>query len=352
MKQLMLVAAVAAALPGLALADGTSVEIYGAIGVMTERVEARGATDASKDQSARLRVSDMSSRIGFRGREDLGDGLWAIWQIEQATRVDDAASAAWASRNSFVGLKGGFGTVRLGRYDMPYKEIGGDLDVMTTAQFSPINGTYSRFEQRAGNLVQYESPAFGGVKLRLAYQPDENKGTLNQQTLDGAVEYAAGGLNLAAAVERRDDVRAVIDSGAAAGDRSTGYKLTAQYATGAWYVGGGLERIESKPNAGAKLRQDGWMLAATYLVAPATRLMASYSSVGELDGKAAAADYKANQASLGATYDFSKRTRGYLFYTRIDNSAAQKLNFSFGSLAGVAAGADPTSFGVGLRHKF
>ena len=113
------------------------VQIYGFISAGVEHAKATGAAGnvADKDQyEGRMRIANENSRIGFKGSEDLGNGLKAHWQVEQAVNVDDnTATNSWASRNSFIGLAGGFGDVRLGRHDDAYKLAidGVGLNVMT-----------------------------------------------------------------------------------------------------------------------------------------------------------------------------------------------------------------------------
>lgn len=80
------------------------------------------------------KVSSNTSRLGLKGSEDLGDGLSAIWQIEQQVNIDDTTCAGGtgtlATRNSFGGLKSdSMGTVLLGRHDTPYKIATRKLDV-------------------------------------------------------------------------------------------------------------------------------------------------------------------------------------------------------------------------------
>src|SRR6185295_7772753 len=59
------------------------------------------------------------SRIGFKGAEDLGNGLKAIFELEYSLAVDQGTTAAtqWGNRHSYVGLTGNFGTVVGGRLD-------------------------------------------------------------------------------------------------------------------------------------------------------------------------------------------------------------------------------------------
>jgi predicted porin len=111
MKKLKLVAVLLAAAPLLSHADVT---VYGSI---------RGGVNVyktAKTNQTITGVDDYSSRIGFKGNEDLGNGLKAIWQVESGFALDGTgkatgtSSGTFANRMSFVGLEGGFGKIRLG----------------------------------------------------------------------------------------------------------------------------------------------------------------------------------------------------------------------------------------------
>ncbi|HSU76757.1 MAG TPA: porin, partial [Burkholderiales bacterium] len=90
----------------------------------------------------RIAVDTQNSYIGFRGERQLGrTGLKGIWQIEQAVNFD-TGDATWSNRNSFLGLSGGFGTVKLGNMDTIYKEYGQVEEIfgLTSGNFiSPSN---------------------------------------------------------------------------------------------------------------------------------------------------------------------------------------------------------------------
>ena len=106
------------------LADST---VYGVFNAALESVSATGASAGSaSDVRQTQRVTSNTSKIGFKGNEDLGNGLKALWQVEQEVSIDDggARKGAWAGCNSFVGLEGGFGKVLLGNHDSAYKMFG------------------------------------------------------------------------------------------------------------------------------------------------------------------------------------------------------------------------------------
>jgi predicted porin len=149
-----------------------------------------------------LALSSNTSSIGVKGSEDLGDGMKAIYKIEfgvdiankPTTNPDanapvlpaslgggtaDGQSAAKGGtlnrRDQFVGLKGGFGTVKLGTMSSNYKQMGGKVDPLyrtplegrgfLETQSSTLHGGAGIDRGRSTNTVQYTSPKMGGVSL-------------------------------------------------------------------------------------------------------------------------------------------------------------------------------------------
>src|SRR4030065_149657 len=105
MKKSLIALAVAGVVSAPAFAATANVDVYGRMHFAIEDTNVSG-TD--------LDIKTNSSRIGFKGAEDLGGGLKAIWQIEQqfdATSINDTAFGGSSLRNTFVGMSGGFGTV-------------------------------------------------------------------------------------------------------------------------------------------------------------------------------------------------------------------------------------------------
>ena len=108
------------------------------------------------------RVSSNSSRLGVRGTESLGGGLNAIFQIESSVSAD-AGGGTLAARETFVGLQGAWGTVKMGNFLAPYDDIHpifGNVPTLTTSILSTAavwaHGGYSKanggFDARARQL--------------------------------------------------------------------------------------------------------------------------------------------------------------------------------------------------------
>ncbi len=359
-RKMLAVALSAACISPLTLADAT---IYGTLNTSLESVKATGAANSANDVKSTSRVSSNTSKIGFKGNENLGNGLKAIWQVEQEVSIDDGGTrkGTWAGRNSFVGLDGSFGQVMLGNYDSAYKMVKYLVPLEDgVADFTGKDGIINRGSNRLKNSLQYRSPNFSGFSLGASYGTDESRVTLantertNAQIWALAAQYSANGLTVGGAFERRDDTGAV-----AGGSKTTNnqdfWKAVARYKFADTELGLGYEYENQDRVTGADQKQGAWMAAVTQRFGN-FGLGLAYASLGKRKGAGSGAvkdeDYKATQWALSGTYDLSKRTQAYAFYTRIDNKNAAKINFDSNGISGIAAGSNPTGFGVGLSHKF
>ncbi len=117
-----------------------------------------------------------ASRLGFKGSEDLGNGLKAIYQLELGVNLNDTNNNVVSNsdiityRNSFVGLAGGWGTFLVGRHDTPMKISTGKLDLFADTM-ADYNGTVGFRDLRADNVVAYISPSLSGFQLAAAIIP-------------------------------------------------------------------------------------------------------------------------------------------------------------------------------------
>ena len=214
MKKLPLVLALSAAAICTSANAQSTVTVYGRLYPFVLQESVSGATAAGTPvatlaatpggTSGTRSVKGMTagnSRLGFRGQEDLGSGLKAKFQIEGTVAVDDgnAAGFRW-NRETFVGLEGSFGSVRLGLIDTVHKEYGdtlGILGVSSATFMSSVNimrkvgfGTSnaSRFHERPANSIIYESPSFGGFEFGALVATAENP----TPTLGSGETYSLG----------------------------------------------------------------------------------------------------------------------------------------------------------------
>jgi predicted porin len=120
---------IALAVAGLASTGAfaqANVTVYGVADASFDVVRISG--DANNELGNTTRVSTNSSVLGFKGAENLGNGLTAVFQYESSVGFDNGG-ALGASRDSYVGLAGGFGTVVLGNLTGPTRALGSAVDV-------------------------------------------------------------------------------------------------------------------------------------------------------------------------------------------------------------------------------
>ncbi|WP_456093561.1 trimeric porin PorB [Neisseria sp.] len=170
-----LIALTLAALPVAAMADVT---LYGQIkaGVEVSKVKLGEQTAAKlgheKSSKTATEIADFGSRIGFKGHEHLGNNLNAIWQVEQNTSIA-GGDKEWASRESFIGLEGGFGKVRAGKLNSTVKDSSDNVDQWESSNGALNMSVFTRVDERAVS-VRYDSPVFSGFSASVQYTPRDN----------------------------------------------------------------------------------------------------------------------------------------------------------------------------------
>jgi len=236
MKKTLIAAAVAAAVAAPAASAG--VVIYGKIHASinysdidasflvpgdgtTEQPEFVTETGEFKGWT----VDSNTSRIGFKGSEDLGNGLKAIWKLENTIRITDTSkdtgsfghsgnNGHWGSaRNAYIGLAGDWGTFLYGRHDTPYKMgfYSTGIDMLGDSVID-VNRLYGIIEVRADDAIAYVSPNWNGLTLAAAIVPGEGyTNSVDGEVFDGIADnysisamYSNNGLKLAAGYEVMD----------------------------------------------------------------------------------------------------------------------------------------------------
>jgi predicted porin len=311
-----------------------------------------------------------SSRLGFRGVEDLGGGLKASFWLEAALGPDTGRGGAsfgngttgtnntnenalLFQRRSTVSLQNQWGEVRLGRdytatywnwsvFD-PFGQVGVGRTGNLGLGFASLNalapgGSYGT-SVRANNMVGYFLPngAFG-PGLYGQVQVSAGEAAPGNKFYGGRIGYAAGPYNVAAAYGRSDVTASgsvTMDNWNIAGSWNfDAVKLSAFY--GSIELDGGTRDAD----------QDNWFVGAAVPLGQ-WNLKASYAQVkrgGSLSGQ------KANQIAVGADYNLSKRTALYATYSAIDNTSAA---FTVLATASALTNGNNSSGGqIGVRHSF
>ena len=172
MKKSLVALAVAAAVPAFAQAQ-TSIQLTGSVDVAVESLN----KDANSSGKSDLQINDgiwSGSKVGIVGSEELGNGLKAIFNLEYEANADNGrladSSRFWSE--SWVGLNGGFGTVKLGRQDSPIKGAIESGDVTGQSWYYSSDGL-AGIVDKVDNSISYATPSMGGLTLAVAYASGE-----------------------------------------------------------------------------------------------------------------------------------------------------------------------------------
>jgi len=389
MQKKIIALAVAGLVSGAAFAQ-TNVTVYGVVDAYAVSGSAKGAT---KDSFDGINAGGLSgSRLGFKGTEDLGNGLKGVFVFEfgtldtTANAATNAATQATVSngmdtwRQSYVGLTGGFGTAVAGRLQNPGYDFAAKYDAHGASIFSPVgqlsdNAGLSITARgalgRLDNAIAYISPSFSGVTVKAAYAFGEQVEGQTQISTAGAVsatevseaqsvwalaaDYDAGPLSVGFVYHDLNDIGGTLQGGAAT-DRSE-WGLGAKYNFGMVTPFVSYQHSKTEVTGGVWTKDKLWNIGARVTVGAAGSVGIAYGNLKETVS-AGTSDLKATSWGLDYQHSLSKRTTAYVGYSRISNDAnmAYELKNLKGSAAGatVAADVDQTSsqIAVGVRHSF
>lgn len=347
-KKLIALAVAGACVAPAAMAQTANpVTLYGRVYVNFESVEA-DSNSAGAGLVRRNRVEDRVSLFGIRGTEDLGGGLKAFFQLETPFRPDSNVTT-FASRNSGVGLQGGFGSFLLGRWDTPMKQaLASPIDPFGDIGLGDVTTAFLRsgtFSQRATDTVQWWSPNWGGVSLKAMYSANEGKtATTNPYNFGGSVTFSRGPIYLAYAYEEHRDS---VGQTATAGVTEKGNAVGGSFSFGPVKVMGGYGEFK-RTNA---TTNKGYIVGASGTFGKNV-ILGSFQNSKDGGSTTATSQPECDAWAVGYRYDFTRRTSFIAEYAEVDNNSASTCNFGQGALGGVTAGMDPKGFSLGLRHVF
>ena len=346
-----------------------------------------------------------SSRIGFRGTEDLDGGLAAGFWLEAGINNDDGTGKAAGgglafNRRSTVSLSGGFGELRLGRdytptcwndtvFD-PFGTNGVGTSLIDTAnRFNTVNQFFPTAQipggfggnqtyDRASNSIGYLLPSnLGGFYGQLMYALPENvkynpqvatpAGTnagKSGRYIGGRFGYANAGLDVALSYGSSTTTNsfAVNPFFQGSGDKVNRLSLGASYDFGGAKLFGELAQTEAKysfnggtpaPVLYGNAKLNGWLVGVTVPVGPGL-IRASYSGVqynyGFSNGP------KADQLALGYVYNLSKRTAVYTTVAYVHNKNGAALGAgganTYATPLTIFTPKSSTGYDFGIRHAF
>jgi predicted porin len=336
MQRKVIVAAILASLPLFAAAQ-SSVTIYGVADVALAK-ENTGAANGGR--TAINSGNQSSSRFGFRGTEDIGGGLKAVFNLEGGYAIDSGlGDASLFGRRSVVGLEGEFGSVILGREYTPIADVANATDILGQGFYGSNLSAFAsgKLTRRISNSVNYKSPVMSGFKFSAAYSAGEATTGPSLNLMGVAADYKMGNLYIGAGYHTFKRL--------ATGDDKE-LMIGAAYKMGAFEIKGNY--MEADPT-GATNKFEQINLGLSY-TQDANKFFVNYQT-NELETGA-----KGNSLSLAYSYTLSKRTNLYTSYAKMRNNSKGVFGLQAAGTAvaptATQLGADPSAFTVGLRHSF
>ena len=340
MKKSLIALACASAFAGSANAQ--SLTTYGIVdmGFVAES----GGTAGSIDKITS--GAQSGTRLGFKGTEDLGNNMKALFVLETGIAADkggfNQGGLAFA-RQSFVGLQSDAGTLTLGRQYTPFFLT---LNAVADPFASGLAGNAQNLIPSSGirmdNAVKYVSPIFSGVSAEVAYGFGENTDGIDRasRNIGGSIGYSDGALSVRLAHHRAND-----SSAGTTDDTSTMLAANYNFQVAKVFAAYSDNNQQIIPTAGAAKGKSRDFLIGVSVPFGNHTFIASYINK---DGRSAS-NLDASQFGLGYTYALSKRTNLYAAWATIDNKRGG-ITYKVGNNS--EPGSGDTAFNLGVRHTF
>lgn len=366
MNKKLLVAAIGAAIAAGSMMAQAEVKLYGHMHASLDNVDLDGAPSTGK-----WFLADNFTRFGIRISEDLGGGLKAIGQYEftafnagggadAATRTGGncgigtsagSACSTAANRDHYVGLEGGFGSIRYGQMDSTLKDARKPLDNFYGEALGEPRPVLHQglFDGRVENSVIYYSPKFAGAQIKAQYGVEDTLANDNKDTAIG-VFGAAGPLSYAIAYQTKD-----VTGGTE--DKMSGYRLAGSYDLGGGLTVGALWQSGSDLRGVAGEDRDSFGVSAAYRFGN-NRIKGHFVQADEADNATATTGGGADFIAVGWDHFFSKTAIGYINFAKVSNDSNAQFSLAGGPGTGhgdqytPALGRDGSGFAVGMILDF
>ena len=337
----------------------SSFTIYGVAdaGIVSERGGAAGSITKISSGVA------SASRLGFKGTEDLGNGVSALFVLEAGISIDTGALASSTqafNRQSFVGLQSAnAGSLTVGRqYTLTYNALGQVGDPFGSGMSGSAKNLFpvAGANLRANNSIIYTTPVKNGFSAQALYSLGETGGSDNNagHQYNVGINYSKGAINARLAHNHRNNDTATL-TGTESG-RNTLFVANVDFkVVKVYFAYSSDEGLNSAPLNNAtplpygrvfmpRLKGDDTLVGATIPVGAAGTLVTSYIRKNDKT----ALNQDAAQYAVGYVHTLSKRTSAYTSYGIIDNTNG--AGYTVGNNA--EAGSGDRAFNVGLRHSF
>jgi predicted porin len=343
MKKTLISLAIAG-LPLVAMADVT---LYGNIkmGVETSMVDT-----AKNGEVNRTNIDDLGSYIGFKGTEDLGGDLKAMWQVETRLSIDSATNGANGQsfgtlRDSFVGLESAsFGSLQVGVLSNFANQEQGVLDIWEYDQSTLGLAAYTASQTRYDHAVRYMTPVMSGFQGFVQYgQQEAQAGQIVTETmyLDQANRSLNAGLSYSIANVKMtygyEDINYSEVNGRFFDTTQKNHLAEVVYAANGLMMGVGYNDQKITEEGVDNVHQKHFVFSASYDIGSFTPKFSYAHGFGDVDY---------DQYILGTDYSLSKRTVVGLQYGLVNGEG---LVYGGGSVIDMT---DAQSVGVNVVHTF
>lgn len=386
-KHMALAVVAALAAPAAVLAQTSNVQIYGRANLGLDNYSATGSTAGSQlDYKARNRIFDTASRIGFRGTEDLGDGLKAVFVMESGVNLDtgsangqnglvNGSTGFLASRDSYVGIEGGIGRVTFGRQSIFYSN---GAVAQTSSNYvnteipwtkGNVFGRVAGPAGRTSNVIAYNSPTVNGLNATLSYAPNSEAAVANANTnasVWGVTMRYSGIVNLQWDYAVNQAASGGVNQQKIAGNKlGLGWPYAKDAQISLIWTKNKNDDVAGTAGFSAlhdNIAQTAWTLNWEHMFGNIQALamygkLNAASGCTALNGSANGCDSTTATAyMLGARYVLSKRSSAYLTYNKVTNGANQVADYTndgyTAAPATLGAGSDPRVIAIGMMHNF
>lgn len=336
MKKSLIALAILGGMSGAAMAQ-SSVSVYGVVDLGLQHSKSGGDKVTGIESGLQ-----SGSRIGFKGTEDLGNGLKANFVLESGINADDGTfgqNDTPFGRQAWLGLEGDFGAVKLGRQYTPIRNalVSADpfgLESAGSLGRVAMNGNVGEIE-RVNNSVVYELAKNSlGLTGAVQYGFGESENSMSKDHSFGfAVGYKYNALDLGVAYNERD-----INS--LAKQKSTALTGVYDFGVAKAHAAFGEEKISI--NGGQNIKSRTYMVGVSAPVTAAGTVKASYV----INDQRTFNDADSKQFAVGYEHALSKRTNLYATLAHVSNDT----NADLGGAS--ANGKNVSTYQVGMRHAF
>lgn len=331
MKNNLFALAVLGSVATLAQAQ-SNITVYGIVDLGLAH-ENNGKTSVTRMDSGNLN----GSRLGFKGSEDLGGGLSAIFQLESGFTPDTGAQSDAArlfNRQSFVGLTGNFGAIKLGRQMNPVYANSGTFDPFVDGLAGDSARLFSYNGSRTDNLIAYGYAA-NGFRGELQYGAGEVPGNASaSRTVAGFVGYKKGPVDVVLTHQDIENATGTNSTKMTLLGGNYDFGIVKAFATYAWEKGIVLGTT-------TRLDQRDALVGLSVPIGASGTLLASY--IRKTDR--AVTNGNASQFAIGYVHNLSKRTALYTSYGELRNDQAASYKV-------LTVGKTDKLFNAGIRHSF